>query len=31
MSSLSPLNDKNPELGGFSISYVHATSELTDN
>jgi len=30
-SSLPPLNGKNPELGGFSIGYVHDTSELTDN
>jgi len=31
MSSSSPLNGKNPKLGGFSIGYVHVTSELTDN
>ena len=32
MSSLSPLNGKNPELGGFSIGYVQfITSEPTDN
>ena len=32
MSSSSPLNDRNPELGGFSISHVQSTtSELTDN
>jgi len=31
MSSLSPLNGRNPELGGFSIGYVYVTSELTDN
>ena len=30
-SSLPPLNGKNPELGGFSIGYVHDTSEPTDN
>jgi len=31
MSSLSPLNGRNSKLGGFSISYVHVTSELTDS
>jgi len=31
MSSLSPLNGRNLELGGFSIGYVHITSEPTDN
>jgi len=31
MSSSSPLNSKHPELGGFSIGYIHVTSELTDN
>jgi len=31
MSSMLPLNGRNPELGGFSIGYVHITSELTDN
>ena len=31
MSSLLPLNGKNLELGGFSIGYVHITSEPTDN
>ena len=31
MSSLSPLNSRNSELGGFSINYVHVTSEPTDN
>ena len=30
-SSLPSLNGKNPKLGGFSIGYVHDTSELTDN
>jgi len=30
MSSLSPLNGRNSELGGFSIGYIHITSELTD-
>jgi len=28
---LSPLNGRNSELGGFSIGYVHITSETTDN
>jgi len=28
---LSHLNGKNPELDGFSIDYVHITSEPTDN
>jgi len=31
LSSLSPLNARNPELGSFSIGYVHITSEPTDN
>jgi len=31
MSSLSLLNDRNSELGGFSIGYVYITSELTDS
>jgi len=31
MSSSSPLNSRNPEIGGFSIDYVHVTSEPTDN
>ena len=31
MFSSPPLNGKNPELDGFSIGYVHDTSELTDN
>ena len=31
MSSLSPLNGINSELGGFSIGYVYVTSKLTDN
>ena len=31
ISSLSPLNGKNPEHGGFSIGYVDDTSEPTDN
>jgi len=31
MSSLSPLNGRNSELGGFSIGYVHITFELTDS
>jgi len=31
MSSSPPLNGKNPELGGFSIGYVHVTPEPTDN
>jgi len=30
-SSSPPLNGKNPELDGFSISYVHDISEPTDN
>jgi len=31
MSSLSPLNGRNPKLGGFSIGYVYITSELIDS
>ena len=31
MSSLSSLNSRDLELGGFSIGYVHVTFELTDN
>jgi len=31
MSSLSPLNSRNPEHGVFSIGYVHITSEPTNN
>ena len=31
MSSLSPLNARNFEFGGFSIGYIHVTSELTDS
>jgi len=31
MSSLSPLNGRNLELGNFSIDYVYVTSELTDS
>ena len=31
MSSSLPLNGRNPELGGFSIGYVHVTSESTNN
>jgi len=30
-SSQQPLNGRNLELSGFSIGYVHITSELTDN
>ena len=31
ISSQPPLNGKIPELSGFSIGYVHDTSERTDN
>jgi len=31
MTSLSPKNDRNSELDSFSISYVHISSEPTDN
>ena len=31
MSSLTLMNGRNLELGGFSIGYVHVTSEPTDN
>jgi len=31
MSSLSHLNGRNPELDGFSIDYVHVTSQLIGN
>jgi len=31
MSSMLPLNGRNPELSSFAIGYVHVTSEPTDN
>jgi len=31
MSSSSPLNGRNSELGSFSIGYVHVTSEPADS